>query len=162
MDSAIELLLLVIRGKRLHVRDQHAALPLGDSATRLNSVDHQHKLADGEITLLYRVLHRTALERAHVYVEFPKGVEVGIDAFALGAYAVFGQTLDDLRHGESMIGIRFLLKDLLQIQDLELRFTVVRHASSTLVHSSASLPLESTFYQHKGRHLAMVSHIPAR
>ena len=63
-------------------------LAVGDGSARLNGVDHQHELTEGECAAFDGVLHGIALVCFDVDVELAQHVDVGVDALALGADAV--------------------------------------------------------------------------
>ena len=128
----VEKRLLAVGGELFDVGDKHARLPLGDGTARLNGVDHEHELFEGEIASLDGIFHGVALVGFDVDVEIAQRLDVVVDAFALGGYPVRIEPLENLRHGKAVLGVGFLLKDLPEIENFELRLAVVRHNSRFL------------------------------
>lgn len=127
VDAAIEKQLLAVVRKLLDVGDEHLCLLVGNGPTGLNGVNQKHEFAEGEVTSLDGVFYGAALVGADVYVELAQRLDVGVDAFALRVYAVLVESLDDLRHRKPVLGVRFLLQDFQEVEDLYLCFAVICH-----------------------------------
>ena len=121
----------MIAREELYVRDERVALPHGQSLARLHVVDHEHELGKLELAPDQRVLHRVPLAGAYVATELPEYLDVAVDALALRLDAELLKPLDDLPHGQTMLGVGSLLEDLLHIEGLELGLVVVRHETLT-------------------------------
>ena len=132
VDAAVEKRLLAVGGELFDVGDEHARLPLGDGTARLNGVDHEHELFEGEIASLDGIFHGVALVGFDVDVEVAQRLDIVVDAFAFCRYPIRSKPLDDLRHGKAVLGVGFLLKDFPEIENFELRLAVVRHNSRFL------------------------------
>ena len=88
VDAAVEKRLLAVGGELFDVGDEHARLPLGDGTARLNGVDHEHELFEGEIASLDGIFHGVALVGFDVDIEVAQRLDVVVDAFAFGGYPV--------------------------------------------------------------------------
>ena len=115
MDASIEQMLFVVGSKLLDIGDERLCLFFGYRATRLDGIDHEHKLSDGEIPSLDRVFNGIALVGLDIDIEFTQDVQIGIDALALCGNAVGIQAFDDLRHGEPVFGVGLFLEDLQKV-----------------------------------------------
>ena len=129
MDAALERLALVDARERRELLHQARGRPLGEEAARAHRVDEQGELGEVEAGLLHRVLDGRALDGGYGAPELTQGVEVAVDALALGRYAEPLEPLQDLGHGQAVLGVGFLVEHSVQVEELELLFPVGRHGN---------------------------------
>ena len=128
----LELRGLIFAAKRRKLFNERHRLALGQKLARLHCAGEQLELGQLKRARSQKIPAAGAFLQHDIHSERLQARNVRIDALALGADAARGQIRHNVLHGQNMILIRLRLKELLEIQELELLVFRPRHVIASL------------------------------
>ena len=118
IDLPLQELRVVNTRKAFDLLDERQRLLVRDEFRRLHAVDQQLELRYFKRACANVIPGRARLRLHNVQPEGAQGLQIVIDALALGRDVMSGKLRDHLRHGHRVAFIRLLQQDLHQVQQL--------------------------------------------
>ena len=136
-DLPLHLPGLGLAGQPFQLPDKLFALILGDELAGLHRIHQQLEFRQFKGAAAQIVPAAPAPAQFHIYPAGPQGLDIVVDALALGPDPLGFQCPDQLGHAERVILIGFSFQNILQHQELGLLAFLPGHGGS----SSRGLPL---------------------
>ena len=104
---------LVVAGQAFQLFDEHLTLFLGDELAGLHGIHQQLQLRQLKSAAGQIIATAPAAGQLHIHAAPAQGVNVAVNALALGGHTRLFQRVQQLGHAEHMFFIGFSLKNLL-------------------------------------------------
>ena len=134
-------------GQPFQLADQGVALLLGDEPGGLDGVHEQLQLGELKVPLPHEPAGGPALLALDIQPELAQGLQVVVNAFALGFDVVFGQLLDELGHGDGVVLVGLAKEDPIEMEQLGLLVGAFCHIVTPFPGTVSSVAEELSYKQ---------------